>query len=80
VIVFAKAVLRRFLIGCAAAVVAAVVLSGLHQAVFTMPPAPIAPPTPTASTAAGCDDLIASGATGVCRIVDQDDVRPGGPR
>lgn len=79
-ITFGKGVLHRFLIGCAAAVVAAVVLSSLHRAVFTMPPAPIAPATPTASTAAGCDDLIASDATDACQIVDQDATTPGGVR
>jgi hypothetical protein len=80
VIAFGKAVLRRFVFGCAAFVVAAVVLSSLHRTVFTMPPAPIAPATPTASTAAGCDELIASGATDTCRIVDQDAATPGSVR
>ena len=67
-IAFGKAVLRRFVVGCIAVVVAVVVFGGLQQ------------PGPPAATSDTCDALIASGATDICEVVDEDGTSVGGAR
>jgi hypothetical protein len=68
VIAFGRAVLRRFVIGCIAVVVAVVVLGSLQQN---------GPPAATSDT---CDALIASGATDICEVIDEDGTSVGGAR